>query len=231
MVIARQQRSRDLLVVALTLTTGAVDAVCFLHLGRVFGSVITGNLVLAGVAAGTGVAALAAHAGVALAGYVAGVSAGAPIARERDRERDSSQLAWPARVTGCLAAEVIVLCVFSTAWWLADGRPHGTIQFVLLGLAAAAMGMQSAAVRRLGAMSSTYLTSTLTGILAGLMLRDVPEGLARSLAVLGAIVAGALAGAITASHVPRALPAVVLIPVVLVIASALSLRRHPDGDR
>ncbi|HCU95841.1 MAG TPA: hypothetical protein DHU96_25250 [Actinobacteria bacterium] len=33
---------RDSLLVLLTLTTGAVDASCFLHLGHVFSSVITG---------------------------------------------------------------------------------------------------------------------------------------------------------------------------------------------
>jgi len=42
---------RDSLVVLLTVTTGAVDAASFLALGHVFGSVITGNLVLRGVAA------------------------------------------------------------------------------------------------------------------------------------------------------------------------------------
>jgi len=38
-------------------------------------------------------------------------------------------------------------------------------------LAAAAMGLQSTAMRRLGQVSTTYLTSTLTGILSGLALR------------------------------------------------------------
>jgi len=43
--------ARDGLLVLLTLTTGAVDASCFLHLGHVFSSVVTGNLILLGVAA------------------------------------------------------------------------------------------------------------------------------------------------------------------------------------
>jgi hypothetical protein len=42
---------RDGLVVMLTLSTGALDAVTFLCLGKVFSSVITGNLALLGVAA------------------------------------------------------------------------------------------------------------------------------------------------------------------------------------
>jgi uncharacterized membrane protein YoaK (UPF0700 family) len=36
----------------LTLCTGALDATCFLRLGRVFSSVITGNLALLGIAVG-----------------------------------------------------------------------------------------------------------------------------------------------------------------------------------
>src|SRR2546421_12943178 len=75
---------RDSLVVLLTVTTGAVDAASFLALGNVFGSVITGNMVLLGVAAGTGRPELAMPSGVALAGYVAGVAAGASVSAHPD---------------------------------------------------------------------------------------------------------------------------------------------------
>jgi hypothetical protein len=44
------------------------------------------------------------------------------------------------------------------------------------------MGMQSTAVRRLGPMSATYLTSTLTGIVTGLAIRRWPAGWQRSIA-------------------------------------------------
>ena len=83
--MAKDWRSgaRDLLVVLLTVTTGGVDAVAFLHLGHVFSSVITGTLVLLGVAAGTHDGALAEHCAVALASYVAGVAVGAPLSARR----------------------------------------------------------------------------------------------------------------------------------------------------
>lgn len=45
-------RARHALPVVLTLTTGAVEAVTFRRLGKVFSSVITGNLALLGVSAG-----------------------------------------------------------------------------------------------------------------------------------------------------------------------------------
>lgn len=219
----RKRQVRDLLVVILTITTGVADAVCFLHLGHVFGSVITGNLVLIGVSAGTRIAALAEHAGVAVAGYMAGVLAAAPIARERDRRADP-QSGWPLRVTACLAVELAVLGAFSIGWWAADSRPQGAAQLLLLGAAGAAMGMQSAAVRRLGQLSTTYLTGTLTGVLAALALRENPDGLARNLGILAAIVAGALAGSATAAAAPPALPALLLAPNAVVLICAWRLR-------
>ena len=84
---SRRGAARDGLLVLLTLTTGAVDASCFLHLGNVFSSVITGNLILLGVAAATRSSSLAIHSGTALAGYSVGVLIGAPIATRRAKQR------------------------------------------------------------------------------------------------------------------------------------------------
>ena len=83
--MAKDWRSgaRDMLVVVLTVTTGGVDAAAFLHLGHVFSSVITGTMVLLGVAAGTHNAVLAENCAVALASYVAGVAIAAPLAARR----------------------------------------------------------------------------------------------------------------------------------------------------
>ena len=54
---------------------------------------------------------------------------------------------------------------------------------------AAAMGLQAAAVRHLGQMSTTYLTSTLTALVAGLVTGSKPDGMARSLGVLATLIA------------------------------------------
>ncbi|HEX5292883.1 MAG TPA: DUF1275 family protein, partial [Streptosporangiaceae bacterium] len=51
-VLAARATLRDALMVALTLVTGATDAVAFTRLGNVFTSVMTGNMVLLGVAVG-----------------------------------------------------------------------------------------------------------------------------------------------------------------------------------
>jgi uncharacterized membrane protein YoaK (UPF0700 family) len=217
----RQRKVRDILVVMLTVTTGAVDAVSILHLIGVFSSVITGNIALFGVATGVHSGTLAVHGGVALAGYAAGVVAAAPISAVPAGQR----AVWPARVTAALAVEFALLAALSVGWVLAAGRPAGTVQLTLLALAAAAMGMQSTAVRRLSRMSSTYLTSTLTGVVAALAVRERPEGLGRSLGSLAALAAGAAAGALASAGAVGWVPAVLLGPFALVMMCSLSIGR------
>lgn len=215
---------RDVLVVLLTLTTGAVDATSFLALGNVFASVITGNMVLLGVAAGAARPALAVRSGVALAGYVAGVAIGAPIAH-----REGSGGTWPPSVTVALVVELGVLSIFSVAWELGGAAARGGVQLALVIVLAAAMGLQAAAVRRLGQMSSTYLTSTLTGLVAGLVTGSKPDGMNRGLGVLAAIVAGAAAASVLVKTAPAWVPAVVLLPLgVVIVVSVAGFERVRD---
>jgi uncharacterized membrane protein YoaK (UPF0700 family) len=215
---SRHGAVRDGLLVLLTLTTGAVDASCFLHLGNVFSSVITGNLVLLGVSAATQSASLAIHSGVALAGYSAGVLIGAPIATRRARGGET----WPLSVSVTLVAEFCVLAAFSVGWELTSGRPGSTAQVLLIAALAVAMGIQSAAVRQLGGMSTTYLTGTLTAVVTELVTRDRGPGFARSVGVLAAIVSGAVVGGLVAEHAPAWLPAAIMTPLAVVVIASIT---------
>jgi uncharacterized membrane protein YoaK (UPF0700 family) len=208
---------RDSLVVVLALTTGAMDAVTYLRLGKVFSSVITGNLALLGVAAGQPNPGLAVNGGLALAGYGAGVLIGGAIAGIPD----SHQPVWPRQVTAALATELLMLAVLCGGWLAAAGHPSGGGRLALLVVAAAAMGMQSTAVRRLGQMSTTYLTSTLTGLLHAMAVRSWPSEWQRSTGVLAAFVVGAVLGAVAALESPSLVPAAVLIPLAAVVACSL----------
>jgi uncharacterized membrane protein YoaK (UPF0700 family) len=223
----RPAAARDYRVVVLTITSGAVNAVSFLALGKVFSSVITGNLVLLGVAATTHSAPEALHAGLGIAGYAAGVLVAAPLAARRSERAGT----WPASVTATLAAELVVLTGFCIGWELSGGSPQDGGQVALLIVAAAAMGMQSAAVRQLGQMSSTYLTSTLLGVLAGLATRTRPEGLGRSVGALAAVVVGALAGGILARSAHAWVPVAVLLPLGVVVARSLAVSRRATRAR
>ncbi len=218
-------RWRDLRVVALTLSTGAMDAASYLRLGHVFSSIITGNLVLIGVAAGQQTGPLALNCGVAVGGYGAGVLAGGAFAGTPQR----GQPAWPRQATITLAVEIVLLAGFSVGWLAADGHPRGAGRLAMLVLAAAAMGVQSTAVRRLGPMSTTYLTSTMTGLLTALAIRRWPAEWRRSTGVLAAVMAGAACGALATAWAPAWLPAALLVPVAGVTLTSLALRWWPGN--
>jgi uncharacterized membrane protein YoaK (UPF0700 family) len=129
-----------------------------------------------------------------------------------------------------------VLAGFSAGWELTGGQPGGTAKLLLIAALAAAMGIQSAAVRELGGMSTTYLTGTLTAVITQLATRDHKPGLARSLGVLAAIVSGAVAGGLVAEHAPAWLPAVIMTPLAVVVIASITFemadaRAAPRRDR
>jgi len=66
--------------VILTFVTGCADATGFLALGGAFSSVMTGNMVLLGLSAGTADTKLATNSGLAIASYIVGVLVGARVA-------------------------------------------------------------------------------------------------------------------------------------------------------
>jgi uncharacterized membrane protein YoaK (UPF0700 family) len=218
---------RDALVVALAVTTGAMDAIGFIAMGGVFASVMTGNLVLLGVSIGHRNGSLAAHVGVALAGYILGVVAGAIVAGRPDRGRPT----WPARVTAALLVELALIVGLTIGWELAGGHPVGDPQLLLLGLASLAMGVQSSAVRSLSApgLSSTYMTGTLTSVVSAVAAGDGLAGQRQNLAVIAAVVVGAAVAGVLVLEVPRAAPAVALVALSSVIVTA-RLTPAPDGS-
>lgn len=209
---------RDALVVALAVATGGMDAIGFIAMGGVFASVMTGNLVLLGVSIGHRSGSLAGHVGVALGGYVIGVVAGVLVAGRPGGERPT----WPARVTAALVVELALIAGVTAGWELVGGHPAAGAQLLLLGVAATAMGVQSAAVRSLAdsGLSSTYLTGTLTGIISAVAAGEGLAGQRRNLAIIAALVLGAAAAGVLVVEVPRAAPAISLAALGVVIVAA-----------
>ncbi len=206
------------LAVALTLGTGAMDVASVTRLGGAFSSVMTGNLVLLGLAAARPSGELAAHAALAVAGYITGAALGTWIAGPpRPHEQT-----WPVAVTLTLVVELAVMGVFSAGWELTHAQPTGGSQLALLAAATLAMGLQSAAVRDLSmTVSTTYLTGTLTGVVASLVAkqrsRDIDH---RGVAVLAAVAVGAAVGGVLILTAPAILPALPLATLTVVIATA-----------
>jgi len=218
------ERRRDALVIMLTLVTGAVDAIGLLRLGGVFTSVMTGNMVLLGLATAHHDASIALHTGVAFLAYVVGSFVGARVAGHAQGEEPL----WPRPVVMALATELAVMAVFAVWWELVHAAPSTGVAYALLGLNAMALGVQSAAVLRFGisGLSTTYLTGTLTQFIAGLTKRHEPiQG--RAALILLALIVGAAAGATAALHAPYVAPLVPTgILAVVVVGGWLSFHRR-----
>ena len=201
----------------LTFGTGALDVTTLTHLGGVFASVMTGNFALTGLALARSEGALLTHTAVGLAGYALGVVAGTWITGRRE----SAGTLWPPSVTTTLAVQFGVLIGLGVGWEATGAAPTGVAQLALLTAAAAAMGLQGAAMRGLGVtITTTYLTGTLTGVIATLVGSRCARIDWPALAALSAAVGGAACGGLVLGTVPTALPLLMLVPVAAVVAAA-----------
>ena len=214
----REQRRRDILLVALTFAAGSVDAVALLRLD-VFTAVMTGNIVLLGLAVGQGAFGNALRSLVALAAYSVGVVVGARIVGAVAIETH-----WSPKVTRALAIEWVLQAAFLTGWVLTEARPDGVGAATLIAFSGVAMGIQAATARALApGMSTTYVTGTLTGLLTELSALGAASGDRRRRAsIVIALAFGAVAGAFALSTVPTLAPTIPLAVVggvVLVAAT------------
>jgi uncharacterized membrane protein YoaK (UPF0700 family) len=222
------------IAVLLTFASGASDVASFTRLGTVFTSVMTGNMTIFGLSLARGSASLASHTAVAVAGYVAGVAVGTRVMwHHAERNGGSSDEApsgkWPPHVTLTLLIEMVLFAGVAAGWEVYGSRPTGTAQFIILVLAACAMGIQSAAVSEmgLGNVSTTYLTGTLTGLVSAIARPDSkPAGRRRPGVLLGLLAGAVLAGAFLAT-VPAVVPLLPLLAIAAVVALGSGRVRLP----
>lgn len=210
------------MLVALAATAGGIDALCFLGLGEVFTANMTGNTVLLALAAAKADQMRLARSAVAFGGFVLGVMVGIRVAR-RGSTLPARERIWSPRVTAALGLEFATIAAFALMWVRADGHPQPTTQYEMIVLCAVAMGVQSAAVLSLHVPSTatTYLTGTLSALLADLTLRPRRrrQGKTRRFGIVAAVFAGALATASLMLHARSLAP---LLPT-LVLAAVLAI--------
>ncbi|MFJ8822784.1 YoaK family protein [Streptomyces sp. NPDC102467] len=214
-------RRAQISLLLLAAASGCVDALAFTVLGTVFAGVMTGNLVLLGVAVGhlghgpgTGEGMSAPL--YALGGYVVGAALVAFVCRGVARRPE-----WPGRVVACLAAQAVLLAGVAVVAAVFDGHPGAAWRTVLLVVAAVSMGGQSAAMVAAGsgAAPTTYFTGTLTTLVTGIA-DGSPRGAgqlwvaARLLAVVG--------GAACAVAVHTGAPAWGFVPPAVLTAAAVA---------
>jgi uncharacterized membrane protein YoaK (UPF0700 family) len=190
----------------LTFTTGLVDAVGFIGIGRVFTANMTGNVALLGFGlAGSAHLPVLAPL-VSLVAFLVGAGSGGALAvRIGTRRR--------AHVGAAIAIEIVLITaatVLAAVVKIHVGAPAGLSVIALLALA---MGVRNATMRHVGVvdLTTTVLTGTLTNLAAGLPLfGGSGDATARRLLTVLALLLGALSGAL-------------LLQVTLVLAMATAV--------
>jgi uncharacterized membrane protein YoaK (UPF0700 family) len=212
---ASDVRMRDLLLNVLTVSSGAVDAISFFALGKVFTAFMTGNIAFLGLRVGgasyqPGAVAVL----VSMAGFAGGVYVSTRIVKPADGAR-----VWPQRVTRALGVSLIAQAVFLAVWFGSSGQPSVDVTHVLVGVWALAMGIQSAAVRSLHVDGVFTTAATATIIFLAGDLANWPATVAerrRLAAVLVSLFAGATAGALLLVHARIYAP---VLPFAITIAA------------
>jgi uncharacterized membrane protein YoaK (UPF0700 family) len=179
-------------LLALTFTTGLVDAVSYLGIGHVFAANMTGNIVLLGfgIAGSGGLPVLAPL--VSLAAFLLGAGAGGVLAA-RLADRHPAHIAW------ALAIEVSLLLAAAVLAAAIDVHPNTASGDAVIALLALGMGVRNATVRRIAVpdLTTTVLTMTLTGLAADSPLfGGTGKGSTRRIAAVVSLLAGALVGAL-----------------------------------
>jgi uncharacterized membrane protein YoaK (UPF0700 family) len=215
------------LLIVLTATTGIVDAVSILSLGRVFVANMTGNVVFVGFAlAGAKGFSLAASL-FALGGFLLGAVGGGTALRHLEQNR--------AELIRNTVGTELALVVISLVLALFAGVPVPSAYADVIALAlATALGLQNASVRRLSVpdLTTTVLTMTLTGIAADAPNGDPNVAGRRILAVLAMLV-GAVSGALLVLRVSpaSALALSVFLMAGVLLASTLAARTPAEWHK
>jgi uncharacterized membrane protein YoaK (UPF0700 family) len=224
--VAEKPPALATLLLVLTITTGMIDAVSVLGLGRVFTANMTGNVVFLGFA-------LARVRGFSALRSVAGLAAflvGAVIGGRLGVRLDGSRRRW---LFTCAAVESSILFAAAVT---ARGYDSDTLApvarlYALIVLTALAMGIRNATARRLAVpdLTTTVLTLTLTGLGADSRLAggNNPRW-GRRITAVAAMLGGAIVGALLVPSVGLVWP-LTLIGAITLLAT-LNYVARPRAD-
>jgi uncharacterized membrane protein YoaK (UPF0700 family) len=219
-----ERRIRDRLLDALTVSSGAVDAISFVALGKVFTAFMTGNVAFLGLrVAGSSVAPGAEAILASMGAFAVGV-----FLSTRLVVPPKGEASWPSRVTLALGASLIPHAAFVAVWIANDGQPSLHVIHVLLALWALAMGMQSAAVRSLHVegVFTTAATATIIVLVGDVAAWAVTGAERRRLAgVLLSLFVGATAGSLLLMHARLYAPVLPLVITLTAVVTAGTVLR------
>ena len=214
--MAEKPAALPALLLVLTITTGLIDAVSVLGLGRVFTANMTGNIVFLGFAL-AGVPGYSARRSLAA---LAAFLVAAVIGGRLGTRLDASRRRWLLTVAFVESGVLFAAAVAASGYDPETLAPVARL-YTLIVLTAVAMGVRNATARRLAVpdLTTTVLTLTLTGLGADSRLAggNNPRW-ARRVASVGAMLGGAAVGAMLVLSVGLVWP-LALIGAITLLAT------------
>ena len=210
------------LMLALTFSTGIIDAVGYLGLDRVFTGNMTGNIVILGMAL-TGADGLPIVGPVlALAGFMAGAAVAGRLLRDL-------AAGWSVRTTIVFSVVAFVLVAAGVVMAIPGTHPEPILLSVTTSLGLA-MGAQAGAARHIAVkdVTTVVVTSTITGLAADSIFggRVDKHPWRRRAAAIGLIGAGAAVGALALTvHIALGIALSAVITVVVTLLGHLARQR------
>jgi uncharacterized membrane protein YoaK (UPF0700 family) len=234
---------RNWLLDALTVSSGAVDSISFLALGKVFTAFMTGNVAFLGmaIAGNTGaniygvVAPRIVSVLAAMTGFAAGIYLATKIVTPSRQPaahggEQPTGVVWSRRTTFALGVSLLAHLCFVLIWFATNARPGANVIPVLLAVWAVAMGIQSATARNLKVAGIFTTAATATFIF---LVGAVATGQAitsderrRMRGVLVSLVIGATAGGLLLIHTPIYAPLLPFVITIGVVATAAKVFRY-----
>jgi uncharacterized membrane protein YoaK (UPF0700 family) len=202
----------------LAICSGAVDAISYLALGKVFSAFMTGNIVFLGLGLARAGGPNVLHVCVALVAFTSGVAVAAKVVKP-----SRGTALWPRRVSIALSISAVALAGFLCGWIVTSGRPSPAVGHVLIGVSAFAMGAQTGAVLSLAVpgVLTTAATATLADLASDLAgWAQAPNRRGQLAGVLAGLLVGAAAAALLLAHARICAPLIPLIGTLLVITVA-----------
>jgi uncharacterized membrane protein YoaK (UPF0700 family) len=147
--LARAPREREriaLFILLLTLNAGWTDTLCFLFLGHVFASILTGNFLFIGLGLAQGNSGLLIRALAAVLVSFVGVTLGS-FCLQQAPQRQTEQT-WRTTLVRTLLIEWLLFLAFAIIWHVTSNlSQQAGVQILLLGLAALGTGIQGALIQ------------------------------------------------------------------------------------
>jgi uncharacterized membrane protein YoaK (UPF0700 family) len=210
-----RQSVRDVLLVALTVASGAVDAISYFGLGKIFSAFMTGNIVFLGL----GIAEIEGPDVIPVLVALSMYGLGAYLGLRFASRRAQGPGLWPPAMTVLLGLVAMAEAFFLVGWLATAGHPSAQIAYVFIAVLSLAMGIQTAAVRSLGVQgifttAGTFTLVAFVGTFAGSRSRAEMPRLA---GVLLGLIVGAVAGGLLFLHARSYAPVLPLVVTILVL--------------